>query len=59
MGVIICVIKVFTESSITHVIIENNHLTILVAISDKRDKMNISELREHLNLSLELVGTLL
>ena len=48
----------FTKGPIGHVVIDKDHLTLLIAASDKRDEVNVSKLREHLNLTSELMGTL-
>ena len=48
-----------TEGTVCHVFVDENHLTVIIAISNKRDKVAMAKLRKHLDLSPELPSTLL
>ncbi|KAL2333440.1 hypothetical protein Fmac_014653 [Flemingia macrophylla] len=47
------------EGATCHEIIDEDHLVVVVAVSDEGDAMEVSELREHLDLIHELVRPLL
>ena len=47
-----------TEGTICHVFIDEDHLTVIIVVSNKRDKVAMAKLRKHLDLSPELPSTL-
>jgi hypothetical protein len=55
---IIGVVQMITEGSIGHIIINKDHLCAIVTISNQRNEMEVAKLGEHLDFSLELVGSL-
>jgi predicted class III extradiol MEMO1 family dioxygenase len=56
---IISIVEMITEGPLGHVIIDEDHLAAIVAVANQRDKIEMTELGEHLDLGLELVGSLL
>ena len=42
-----------------HKIVDENHLIAVVTVSNQRNEMAVAKLGEHLDLGLELVGSLL
>ena len=47
-----------TEGIICHVFVDEDHLTVIITVSNKRDKVAMAKLRNHFDLSLELPSTL-
>ena len=42
-----------------HVMVDEDHLVVVVAVADQRYQMKMAELGEHLDLCLEFLGPLL
>lgn len=51
--------EVITEGSIDHIIINKNHLMVIITITNKRHKINVTKLREHYKLCPKLIFTLM
>jgi hypothetical protein len=51
-------IEVVAESPVGHVVVDEDHLALLVAESDERDEVDVAKQREHLDLCPELTETL-
>jgi hypothetical protein len=56
--IIVSVIQVVAKGPICHVIVNEDHLTLIVAESNERDEVDMSKLRKHLDLGPKLFGTL-
>ena len=56
---LISVVKMTTKGTTCQIVIHEDHLVLIIAISNERNKMVVAKLRQYLDLSLELVGPLL
>ena len=58
-GRIMSVVEMITEVSVGHEVVHEDNLKVVVAVTNKRHKINVTELGKHLILSHELVSPLL
>ena len=56
---ILGVIEMVTKGPMSHIIIHENHLVIIITISNQKNEMEVAESRQHLDFCLELLGSLL
>ncbi|BAF18570.1 Os06g0126100 [Oryza sativa Japonica Group] len=52
-------VDVVAEGAIVHVLVDEDHLGVLVAVADEGDEVAVAELGQHLDLGVELVDPLL
>ena len=57
--IIVGEVETSTQGPISHVVIEKDHLTLIDAVSNERDKVDMAKLGKHPDLNLKLSRTLL